>query len=245
MKQTRPLRSLTHMMRAFFASQSGLASAIATPQRKRGVLEKFSNALRADDGVVAIELAVLLPLVLLILLGFTEMYLYMRAVSIVERTAFTLADTIGQKSSVNDTNSASSADNLGAYWSAANVIATPLDMNDMGEVIITSICDTTSNCGGTPTSGTQTPAPAVLWQRISPATGAKSPNQASQLTSALVPSTWPFRSGDSALAVEVFYSFNPFTMSSGVWSGAPGTITVYEVVFARPRWNVPVALSPA
>ncbi|HZZ10870.1 MAG TPA: TadE/TadG family type IV pilus assembly protein [Paraburkholderia sp.] len=248
MTPTRSLRSLIRKARAFISADERACPSGSASQRThhaRHARARWSAALRADDGVVAIELAVLLPLILLMLLGFTEIYLYLRAVSIVERTAFTLVDTIGQKSSVNDTNTATSADNLGAYWNATNLIATPLDMPEMGEVILTSICDNTSNCGAAPTSTTQAPAPAILWQRLSPANGAKSPSQKSRLGTSLVPATWPFRSGDSAFAVEVFYSFNPFTMTSAVWANAPGTIVVYEVAFARPRWNVPVALVPA
>ena len=58
--------------------------------------------LRSDRGSVAIEFVIIVPLMLLVLLGFTEMYMYMRAVSIVEHTAFTLADSIGQMQSVID-----------------------------------------------------------------------------------------------------------------------------------------------
>ncbi|WP_223958207.1 TadE/TadG family type IV pilus assembly protein [Paraburkholderia sabiae] len=203
----------------------------------------MGRMIASDDGVVAVETAVLLPVFLLITIGFSEMYMYIRAVSIVERTAFTVADTLGQKSNVIDTNSASSADNLGAYWNAASLIAKPLAIGDFGEVVITSICDKTSNCPNPTGTAGSTGTPSAMWQRYSPVNGTNPSALSSRLPASLVPANWPFRKGDSALAVEVFYSFNPFSMSSAIWAGAPGAVTIYEVVYVRPRWDLPVTLS--
>jgi hypothetical protein len=142
-------------------------------------------------------------------------------------------------------NTTASANNIGTYWYAATAISRPLDFQSRGEVIITSICDTVSdNChdpqaiGSVGSSGT----PALLWQRRSPNNGANSPNQNSRLPAGFKPAAWPFFSGDSMIAVEVFYQFNPYLMTSAFWADAPGIVTVYQVVFARPR-KAPVQLT--
>ncbi|WP_345814961.1 pilus assembly protein [Paraburkholderia sp. PREW-6R] len=195
----------------------------------------------SDHGVAGIETAVLVPLILLMMLGFTELYLYLRTISAAERVAFTLADTIGQKPSIANVNNTASANNIGTYWYAADAIARPLDFANRGEVIITSICDSVSNnCTDPDALGKvgDKGVPAKLWRVVSPKAGANSPNQKSRLPAGFTPPAWPFYSGDSAIAVEVFYQFNPYLMTSAFWADAPGVVTVYEVVYARPRKTV-------
>lgn len=181
----------------------------------------------------------------LVLLGFSEMYMYMRTVSAIEHTAFTLADSIGQMPQVFNDNTTSNADNLGSIWNAATLLAVPNNLPAGGGVIITSICDrTTTPCG----SAAPTPqsmalgTPEIYWQ-------AKAPWTASGMTtrvtsSSILPSTWPFRNGDSAIVVEIFLTFNPFTFKE-FWPGAPGTQTIYQRIYVRPRFTQALALVAA
>jgi hypothetical protein len=199
---------------------------------------------RADGGSVAIETVLIAPLMLLLLLGFTEIYLYMRAVSIVERTAFTLANSVGQMTQVINDQSTSNASNLGAVWQAASVIAAPVDLQANGGVILTSICDTTSNCGANvvqmipPTKG----SPTIAWTQKASWMGKNAPS--SRITSStLLPTGWPFYGGDSATAVEVFYTYTPFAMTASFWSDAPLTQTIYKVVYVRQRSGLPLKLA--
>jgi Flp pilus assembly protein TadG len=194
------------------------------------------RVLRSERGSVTIEFVIIVPLILLVLLGFTELYLYMRAVSLVEHTAFTLADSIGQMSNVIDDNTGtSSANSLGSVWAAAIQLATPNTLAANGGVVITSICDKTVNCACqsvlNPTQATGTAT--ILWT-------AKPKWQPKGFTSTLtsakpVPSNWPFRYGDSAIAVEIFYNYTPFSLTSPLWHGAPVSTTIYERVYVRPR----------
>ncbi|AMM16994.1 hypothetical protein AX768_19560 [Burkholderia sp. PAMC 28687] len=202
------------------------------------------NVLRADGGSVAIEFVLIVPLMLLLLLGFTEIYLYMRAVSIVERTAFTLANSVGQMTQVINDQSTANASNLGAVWQAANLIASPVDLQTSGGVILTSICDTTNNCGANavqmipPTKG----LPAIAWTQKASWMGKNAPS--SRITSSnLLPKGWPFYGGDSATAVEVFYTYTPFAMTAPFWADAPLTQTIYKVVYVRQRSGLPLTLA--
>jgi Flp pilus assembly protein TadG len=201
---------------------------------------------RSSRGSVSVEIVIIVPLMMLVLLGFSEMYMYMRTVSIIEHTAFTLADSIGQMPQVINDNSTSNADNLGSIWSAATLLAAPNNLQSAGGVIVTSICDrTTTPCGATaPTPQSMAAGtPEIYWQAKAPWTAS---GMTSRVTSSSVlPTTWPFRNGDSAIVVEIFLSFNPFTMTRAFWPDAPGTQTIYQRIYVRPRFTQALALVAA
>jgi Flp pilus assembly protein TadG len=220
-------------------------------RRLRGRLRRLW---RSDRGSVAIEFVVIVPLMLLVLLGFTELYMYMRAVSIVEHTAFTLADSVGQmQSAINDT-STSNSNNLGSLWNAATVLAAPNVLNAKGGVIVTSICEKTTTCSASTATPKVSPLPnplpamtngtaQIFWQKSAPWTPS---GMASRVTAGnVVPQTWPFRNWDSAVVIEVFLIYTPFAMTAPFWTNAPGTQTIYERVYVRPRSGAPLYLDPA
>lgn len=199
---------------------------------------------RANRGSVSVELAIITPLILLIMLGFSEIYLYMRAVSSVEHTAFTLADSIGQMSQVINDQTTSNPNNLGSIWSAGALIAAPSTLQAGGGIVITSICDASTVPCGTAAAQSQSltalGTPQIYWQAKAPwnATGVAT----QETTRSLLPSTWPFRSGDSAIVVEVFYIFDPFSLTRGLWTAAPGAQTIYKRVYVRQRSGNALAL---
>lgn len=205
-------------------------SAAASPFRSRA-------SRRRSRGVVAIEVLIILPLMLLILLGFAELYLYLRAVSLVEHAAFTLADSIGQMNEIVNDESTTNANNLGSLWAAAVLLTQPESLQQNGGVIVTSICDQATNCSAT-TTASASPSmvagkPKIYWQQQAPWTQGA---MASQIVSgSVLPPSWPFRNGDAAIAVEVFYRYNPFPLTSAFWPNAPGTTTIYRRVYARQR----------
>jgi Flp pilus assembly protein TadG len=210
---------------------------------------RLRGLLRSDRGSVTVEFVILVPLMLLTMLGFSEVYMYMRTVSLVEHTAFTLADSLGQMSSVINDPTTSSSNSLGSIWAAANLIAAPNNLQAKGGVYITSICDQTTNCNpatpGTPPIQPPLPAlaagtPLQFWQQSAPWTLSGMKSQ--ETSGNLLPSTWPFRNGDSAIVVEVFYSYTPFSMTMPFWTNAPGTQTIYERVYVRPRIGSPLLL---
>ncbi|MGI4985528.1 MAG: TadE/TadG family type IV pilus assembly protein [Janthinobacterium lividum] len=201
------------------------------------------DLLRSNRGSVAVELAIIVPLILLIMIGFGEMYLYMRAVSSVEHTAFTLADSISQMTEVIDDSTTTNPNNLGSIWSAAALLAAPSTLEAGGGVIVTSICDkTTTPCGtAAATSGSMVAGtPEIYWQESATWTGSGMTTQ--ETSTSMLPTTWPFRNGDSAIVVEVFYTFTPFSLVKGLWAAAPGTQTIYRRVYVRPRNGVALPL---
>ncbi|WP_277183720.1 TadE/TadG family type IV pilus assembly protein [Caballeronia sp. BR00000012568055] len=198
---------------------------------------------RSQRGAAAIEFVLVVPLMMLVLLGFTELYMYMRTVSNLERTAFTLADSIGQMQTVIDTTATDNSNNLGAIWAAAAILAAPSTLSTKGGVVITSVCDASTSCTtpiATPAQSAGAGTPMITWQRKAPWNTAAMATQ--ETASNILPSTWPFRSGDTAIVVEVFYTYNPFAMTSAFWKNPPGQMTIYERVYVRQRDGQPLLI---
>jgi len=207
----------------------------------RAALQRpLRRLLRSDRGSVAVELVIVVPLMVFLLVGFSEIYMYMRTVSALEHTALMLADSLGQTSQLIDTNATTDSNDLGSIWNAAVLLSAPNSLNSGGGVIITSVCDLAS-CPPAlqPIPPSMAPGvPQILWQRSAPWNGS---GMTSRVTSGnILPATWPFRNGDSAIVVELFYTFNPFAMTAGLWPGAPGTQTLYERIYVRPRSGLPL-----
>jgi Flp pilus assembly protein TadG len=207
-------------------------------QSSRAVAAKLRGLLRSERGSVSIEFVIIVPMMLLVLLGFTEVYMYMRAVSAVDRTAFTLANSIGQMTSIiADNTDTTDANSYGSLWQDALLLAAPYELKANGMVYVTFVCDPDSSgkCKNIDTSMT-TVTPKVQWTANPTAwTNTKSTLPSRVTSTAPLPTTWPFRTGDSAIIVEVFLTYNPFLMTSHFMSGLPGQQTVYRRVYVRPR----------
>jgi Flp pilus assembly protein TadG len=200
-------------------------------------IRKAGVARRRSRGAAALEVIIIVPVMVFMLFGFTEVYLYLRAVSMVEHSAFALANSLGQMQNVIDESGSSNANNLGSLWADANWLASPDTLTSNGNVIVTSICDKSSsgnNCGWN-VIGTQSLSkgmPTICWQAEANSTSGMN----SQVTtSSVLPSTWPFYQGDAALVIEVFYRYNPFPLVSAFWPGAPGSTVLYRRVYTRQR----------
>jgi Flp pilus assembly protein TadG len=199
---------------------------------------------RCERGAAALELTIILPLVLMVMLGFIDMYNYMRTQSTVEHTAFMLADSLSEMSGVFNDTATTNASSLGSVWYAATLIAQPLALSKNGGVIITSICDAlVKPCGSSASNTTSLAAgtPKIYWQASAPWNTTTAVTK--ETSASILPSYWPFHTSDSAVVVEVFYVFDPFPLVRGFWPTAPGKTTLYKRVYVRPRNNAPLALN--
>ena len=221
-----------------------MTTALATLRSRRhpGVRAALRRLLRSDRGSVAVELVIIIPIMVLLMVGFSEIYMYMRTVSALEHTAFTLADSLGQTPQLINSNATTDSNDLGSIWNAAALLSAPNSLSQGGGIVITSVCESTSSCVWpampAPTMGPG--VPRIWWQASAPWNGLGMTTRVT--ASNILPATWPFRNGDSAIVVEVFYTFNPFAMTAGLWPGAPGTQTLYERIYVRPRTLQPLTL---
>jgi Flp pilus assembly protein TadG len=216
----------------------------------------FTRLLRSNVGSVTVEFVIITPLMCFMLTGFVEIYLYMRAASTLEHAAFTLADSVGQYATIIDSSTTDNANNLGSLWNAATLLAAPNNIQSGGAVFISMVCDLkgSSNCKNPPASGstssdvtaqdfadlTKKGTQYLSWQR-----GAtwNASGLASQITSTnMLPSTWPFRLGDSAIIVELLYNYDPFASTRAFWKSAPGAVTLYQRIYVRSRNGLPTCL---
>jgi len=199
----------------------------------------------SDRGSAAVEMAVIIPLFVIFMLATTELYMYVRTVSQVEHTAFTIADVVGQQTQIINSTATDNPVNLGSIFNDAILLAAPLDLAAHGAVVITSICDaTTAPCGKVAATQYSMVAgtPQVYWTATSPWNGSGM-TTSPELSGSLLPSTWPFRNGDSAIVVEVAYTYNPFPMTQSLWPHTPGITTIYKRVYVRSRSGTPLPLS--
>lgn len=192
----------------------------------------LTHLIHCRRGVAAIEAALVIPFMFLILFGFYEGYSYVRAVALVERAVYSVADmTSRQRSALIDCSQATNALNLEVYMVAANKIMSPLalDKGD-GEVIISAI-DAPSGKA------------VVRWQRRSTfeTEGAKSV-VGSQGKYATLPDTnlTPTSdAGDTLIVAEVFFNYTPFAVTKRLipTSGAilPVKVTISRQAYFHAR----------
>lgn len=200
---------------------------------------RLRSRLFADRaGSVGLEMALVTPLIMLLLLGFFEAYMYIRTVGLVERAAASVANTMArQRGSLNDCAAATDALNLGTYMEAAVQVADPVNLAVGGEVIVSAV-DWPNNV----------PAPRVAWQRRSLYADTKyasalgTQGQQASLPNGLAAVVE--RGNDTLLVAEVFYRFTPFAMTAPFWPGAPGAVTVTRSAYFRARTANLGALTP-
>jgi len=166
-----------------------------------------------EQGVTAIEFALVLPVVLLILLGCFEVPRYVLIVQKIARTSSGVADLTAQadepltKNQVDD------------IFKAGKVMMEPYDVVANGKIYVSSI----NNPGG---GGV-----ALTWQRDNGGTGPASRITATTIANGTgVPVALRPISNEEVLAAEVFFTYQPI-FSTLIYSGS----TLYRVSYTRPR----------
>jgi Flp pilus assembly protein TadG len=186
-----------HLMRRFIAK--------AFPGRHRAARENF---LQDERGVTAIEFALVLPVVLLILLGCFEVPRYVLIVQKISRTSSGVADLVAQA------DEPLLRKQLIDIFAAGKTMMQPYDVVTKGKIYVSSI----NNPSGA--------GVALTWQRDNGGTG-----PASKITSgASIPAALAPASNEEVLAAEVYFTYQP-VLSTLIYSGS----TLYRVSYTRPR----------
>jgi Flp pilus assembly protein TadG len=142
-------------------------------------------------GNVAVEFALALPVLMLLMLGSAEMARFVILHQKVDRVAVTTSDLVARAETIKESE-------LDDIFAAAEYVAQPFDLPNLGIVIVSAI---TNEDGDGPT---------VAWQR----SGAGTASHASQIGveggAASLSADFEVREGETAIIAEVFYDFEPF-----------------------------------
>ncbi|HTH16736.1 MAG TPA: TadE/TadG family type IV pilus assembly protein [Magnetospirillum sp.] len=191
--------------------------------------------LRGDRrGVAALEAALIFPIAVIILVGFTEMYFYMRAVNIVERTSVTVADLLARRQTLLDCAQTTDSAYLGTYFHIGEIVAQPLVMATNGQIVAAAVIDTGAG-------------PTIAWQRRSPFSvdtgspiGTDGAAAKLPVTTVAVPN--PALNGDTLIVASVAYRFRPFEGVRVLLPSLPGEVMIVRTAYARARFGALGAL---
>jgi len=157
--------------------------------RRRGAPRRVLA--RCTAGNVAVEFALALPVLLLMMLGSAEMARFVILHQKLDRVATTISDLVSRAETISE----SQIDDI---FNAAGEVAEPFDLANLGVVVVSSI----TNADGE--------GAVIAWQR----SGGGSYSAASELGVAgdepNLPDGFVVREGETAIIAEVFYDFSPF-----------------------------------
>ena len=190
---------------------------------------------RARRGVAALEAALILPLMIFIIIGGAEMYLYTRVSAVMDRIAFTVANSISMQTELIDDGACTAPDHLCTYGTIMPTLLTPLDA-DKAAVII-SVYTTDRPTSGTPTAWTSISSPNHGWTRtVYKGAGIATPTShvsAGSLPPAIISANT--QTADTVIAVELFYDYQPFAIS-GAFFNLLFSPHRYSRALIRPRY---------
>lgn len=159
------------------------------PQFQR-VLLGFWN----DRANVAVEFALALPVLLLLLLASAELGRFVLLHQKVDRVAVTISDLVARAETISESE-------LNDIFAAAAQVAEPFDLGGRGRVLVSSVINADGD-GAT-----------IAWQRSGGGSFASSSDIGVEGGSAALPNEFEVREGETAIISEVFFDFEPFLSS--------------------------------
>jgi Flp pilus assembly protein TadG len=168
--------------------------------------------------MAAIEFALVLPVATLLLLGGTDIVLWLNHWFRLDRTASETADIVSRASSL----SATGFTATGGYFATAAQIAAPLSVaGATGATIISGIVN----------NGSQT---TIAWQESNTANAAFVSKLGQVGRVPVLPIGYSVPSGESVIAVEIYSEISPWVFSLSMM-GTAGSPAIYVSAFYRPR----------
>jgi hypothetical protein len=191
---------------------------------------------RARRGVAALEAVIVLPLMVFIIIGGVEMYLYTRVMAVMDRVAFTLANSISIQTSLIDGGPCASPDHICTYGAIIPPLLMPMAPKNAAVIISVYATNTPFN-GGPPSRWTSISSPNHGWTKTV-YQGASAAAPVSRITAASLPTAIISRNlqtADTVIAVEVFYKYQPFAFS-GAFFNLLFKSQQYSRALIRPRY---------
>jgi Flp pilus assembly protein TadG len=162
-------------------------------------------------GNVAVEFALTLPVLMLLMLGSAEMARFVILHQKVDRVAVTTSDLVARAETIKESE-------LDDIFEAADFVAQPFDLPNLGIVIVSAITNEDGD------------GARIAWQRSGGGSAAHTSQIGTQGGAATLSSDFEVREGETAIIAEVFYEFEPFLSELIV---APQTL--YRRAHHRPR----------
>jgi hypothetical protein len=185
---------------------------------------KTSPSFRAcTAGVALIEFALVLPLLILLFVGATEVTRFAILHQKLDKAASAMADYVTQGKEV-------ASPDLDVFSQALQQIVNPFSFN--GTVIFTSVL-LNADVANPPCPAS--PAPCIMWQ------GKRLGSDASLIGAAggaaSLPAGFTMQNGQNIIVTEIFYHFDPILPLTGTLIPALGSQTVYKSAIYKPRIN--------
>ena len=171
----------------------------------------YPCARRGDGGNVAIEFALAVPILMLLLLGGIELGRYILLHQKLQRVAISTADLVARAEKITE-------NRLQDVFAAAGEVALPYRLGSRGVVIVSAI----SNPAGA--------GPEIAWQRTGAGTVAASSKYGGEGGAATLGGEFVVREGETAILSEVFFEFEPLLGSDLI-----AARTLYATAHFRPR----------
>ena len=159
--------------------------------RARGSARAWPRLLRCAAGNVAVEFALSVPVILLMMLGSAEMARFVILHQKMDRVATTISDLVSRAETITE----SQIDDI---FTAAGQVAEPFDLASLGVVIVSSV----TNADGT--------GATIAWQRSGGGSYSASSDLGGEGDEPNLPDGFEVREGETAIIAEVFYDFSPF-----------------------------------
>lgn len=169
------------------------------PERKRihsglAVAQRLWRSFRSDRANVAVEFALALPVLLLMLLASAELGRFVLLHQKIDRVAVTISDLVARAETISESD-------LDDIFNAAGQVAEPFDLTGRGRVVVSSVINDDGN-GAT-----------VAWQRANGGSFAASSEIGVEGGAATLPNEFDVLEGETAIISEVFFDFEPFLSS--------------------------------
>lgn len=212
-------------------------------------LRTVLRTLRDRRGVAALEFAVALPVLIMVLLGIIDVASYVTTSNRLQRVASEVGNVGAQFDRLRKSMVVTTGNEVGVLFLAAREIGKPMGFPtaDEGAVILPSEAakPVKQAPGGVIVTCVtdQGKGARIAWQAYAGVSPVNS-RFGTGTAAVTLPEGFTLRQGDSALFVEVFYTLQPYLLS-GDWTGTGNpVVTAYANAVFRPRMGALTTLDP-
>jgi hypothetical protein len=172
-----------------------------------------------------------MPVAIFLIFACVETYQYFRAAALLDRVAFTVANSVAMQQELFDGGQCTKANDICVFGELAPDLFQPLDYDQRGGLIISAYAATELKEGEVTVNWEEAPA----WQKIFKGTDPAASVPVSKLTGT---NGFPaVKVGDTVIVAEAFYDHEPYVMSARFWKSLAGTTQLYTRFFFRPRFD--------